>query len=150
MDRPDLAFICNVGHTDNFCNSELEEDSVAAKFEIRQPKAGEFNWVLVSQGRTLATGESYGRRVSAEKAIESLRKAAATAPVADLTLAPAKTAPGKAARATGRAVGKSVVKAGNALAKAENVAAKAPAAAKSTAKRAARTVKKATKKAARP
>ena len=60
---------------------------MAAKFEIRSPKAGEFNWVLVSQGRTLASGESYTRRVSAEKAIESLRKAAATATVADLTLA---------------------------------------------------------------
>ncbi len=70
---------------------------MAAKFEIRSPKAGEFRWVLVSQGRTLATGESYSRKVSAEKAIESLRKAAATAIVADLTLAPAKTATGKAA-----------------------------------------------------
>ncbi|MDQ1499751.1 MAG: hypothetical protein QOI86_3091, partial [Actinomycetota bacterium] len=27
---------------------------MAAKFEIRSPKAGEFNWVLLSQGRTLA------------------------------------------------------------------------------------------------
>jgi len=93
---------------------------VAAKFEIRQPKAGQFNWVLVSQGRTLATGEAYGRKVSAQNAIESLRKAAATATVADLTLPPAKTAPGKAARATGRAVGKAVVTAGTAVAKAEH------------------------------
>ena len=54
---------------------------MAAKFEIRQPKAGEFRWVLVSQGRTLATSESYTRKVSAEKAIESLRKAAASATV---------------------------------------------------------------------
>jgi uncharacterized protein YegP (UPF0339 family) len=63
---------------------------VAAKFEIRQPKAGEFRWVLVSQGRTLATSESYTRKVSAEKAIESLRKAAATATVNDTTAKPAK------------------------------------------------------------
>lgn len=81
---------------------------MAAKFEISSPKPGQFSWVLKSQGRTLATGESYARRVSAEKAIESLRKAVATATVADLTLKPAKTAaaasgaakPTKAARKT--------------------------------------------------
>ena len=88
---------------------------MAAKFEIRSTKAGEFNWVLTSQGRTLATGESYTRRVSAEKAIASLRAAAATATVADLTLRPAKTPTGKAARATGRAVGRAVVKSGRAV-----------------------------------
>ncbi len=71
---------------------------MAAKFEIRSSKAGEFNWVLTSQGRTLATGESYTRKASAEKAIESLRSAAGTATVADLTLPPAKTAPAKAAK----------------------------------------------------
>jgi uncharacterized protein YegP (UPF0339 family) len=65
---------------------------VAAKFEIRSATAGEFRWVLVSQGRTLATSEAYKRKVSAEKAIGSLRKAAATASVADLTVAPAKNA----------------------------------------------------------
>jgi len=52
---------------------------MAAKFEIKSSKAGEFNWVLTSQGRTLATGESYTRKASAEKAIDSLRKAAGTA-----------------------------------------------------------------------
>jgi uncharacterized protein YegP (UPF0339 family) len=72
---------------------------VAAKFEIRSAKAGEFNWVLTSQGRTLATGESYTRKVSAEKAIASLRQAAATATVADLTLRPAKAPATKAAPA---------------------------------------------------
>ena|SRR5438105_4717497 len=125
---------------------------MAAKFEIRSPKAGEFRWVLVSQGRTLATGESYTRKVSAVNAIESLRKAAATATVADLTLPPAKTTPGKAARAAGRAVGKAVVKAGRTVAKAEKTAAKAPAAAKSSAKRAAKAVKPApaAKKSAAP
>jgi len=71
---------------------------MAAKFEIRSSKTGEFNWVLTSQGRTLATGESYTRKASAEKAIESLRSAAGTATVADLTLPPAKTAPAKAAK----------------------------------------------------
>ena len=58
---------------------------MAAKFEIRSPKAGQFRWVLTSQGRTLATGETYSRRVSAEKAIDSLHKAAATATIDDTT-----------------------------------------------------------------
>ena len=98
---------------------------MAAKFEIRSSGTGEYNWVLTSQGRTLATGESYTRKASAEKAIDSLRKAAGSATVADLTLAPAKTAPGKAARATGRAVGKAVAKAGAAVEKVEKAAAKA-------------------------
>jgi DNA-binding protein HU-beta len=103
---------------------------MAAKFEVRSPKAGEFRWVLVSQGRTLATSESYTRKVSAEKAIESLREAAGTATVADLTLAAAKTTAKRAAK------------------KVEKAAAKTPAAAKTTAKRAAKKVEKVTKKAA--
>ena|SRR5437867_3642298 len=98
---------------------------MAAKFEIRSSKAGEFNWVLTSQGRTLATGESYTRKASAEKAIDSLRNAAGTATVADLTVKPAKPAPAKAARVTGRAVGKAVAKAGAAAGKVEKTAAKA-------------------------
>jgi uncharacterized protein YegP (UPF0339 family) len=102
---------------------------MAAKFEVRSPKAGEFRWVLVSQGRTLATSESYTRKVSAEKAIKSLRKAAGTATVADLTLAAAKTTAKRAAK------------------KVEKAAAKTPAA-KTTAKRAAKKVEKVTKKAA--
>ena len=73
---------------------------MAAKFEISSSKPGEFNWVLKSQGRILAIGSSYPRKVSAEKAIESLRKAAASGTVADLTLRPAKTAPAKAAANT--------------------------------------------------
>jgi uncharacterized protein YegP (UPF0339 family) len=64
---------------------------MAAKFEIRSPSAGQFTWVLVSQGRTLATGGSYGRRALAEKAIDALRTAAGGATVSDLTLKPAKT-----------------------------------------------------------
>ena len=59
---------------------------MAAKFEIRSPKAGQFRWVLTSQGRTLATGETYSRRVSAQKAIDSLQAAAATATIDDTTI----------------------------------------------------------------
>ncbi len=120
---------------------------MAAKFEIGSPKAGEFNWVLKSQGRTLATGESYTRKVSAEKAIESLRKAAATAAVADLTLRPAKTPAGKAARATGRTVGRSVVKSGRAVEKAEKTAAKAATKATKAAKKGVAKAKATAKKA---
>ena len=88
---------------------------MAAKFEIRSTGAGEFNWVLTSQGRTLATGESYTRKASAEKAIDSLRKAAGSATVADLTVAPAKRAPGKATKAAkGTKATKSTAKAGGA------------------------------------
>ena len=81
---------------------------MAAKFEIRSPKAGEFRWVLVSQGRTLATSESYTRKVSAEKAIESLRKAAATATVNDTTAKPAKKV--AAAKTTVKRAAKTVAK----------------------------------------
>jgi uncharacterized protein YegP (UPF0339 family) len=103
---------------------------MAAKFEIRSAKAGEFNWVLRSQGRTLATGESYTRKVSAEKAIESLRKAAAGAAIDDKTIKPAA---GKPAKTT---------------AKAKKVATKAPAAAKARAKRTAKKITTTAKKAA--
>jgi uncharacterized protein YegP (UPF0339 family) len=75
---------------------------MAAKFEISAQGAGTFNWVLKSQGRTLATGESYTRKVSAEKAIESLRKAALGATVSDLTVKAKPAAakrPAKAAKA---------------------------------------------------
>jgi uncharacterized protein YegP (UPF0339 family) len=116
---------------------------VAAKFEIRSPKAGEFRWVLVSQGRTLATSEAYARKVSAEKAIESLRKAAATATVNDTTAKPAaaKPAGAKAARATGKAVAATRKTARTAAKK----TAKAPAAAN---KRATKAVEKTAAKAA--
>jgi uncharacterized protein YegP (UPF0339 family) len=45
------------------------EGDVAAKFEIESPKAGQYRWVLRSQGRTLATSALYNRRNLAEKAI---------------------------------------------------------------------------------
>ncbi len=73
---------------------------MAAKFEIRSPKAGQFRWVLTSQGRTLATGETYSRRVWAEKAIDSLHKAAATATIDDTTKKNAKRANKRAATDT--------------------------------------------------
>jgi len=90
---------------------------MAANFEILQPRPGEFRWVLMSQGRVLARSEAYTRRVSCQNAIESFRKAAVAAAVDDQTVVrpvarrarradTPKTAPAKAARATGRVVGK--------------------------------------------
>lgn len=114
---------------------------MAAKFEIRSPKSGEFNWVLMSQGRTLAIGESYTRKVSAEKAIASLRKAAVSATVVDLTLAPPKTPVGKVARVTGRALARAVVTGGRAVEKVEKTAAKAATKTARAAKQPAKTTK---------
>lgn len=114
---------------------------MAAKFEIRSAKAGEYRWVLVSQGRTLATSPAYSRKGLAERSVDSFRMAAIAAPVADLTLPPTKATPGKAARVAGRAVGKAAAKSDRVVEKAEKAVAK-------PAKRAARTVKKAAKKAA--
>ena len=83
---------------------------MAAKFEIRSPKAGQYEWVLVSQGRTLAIGPAYARRALAEKSIDSFRMAAIAAPVDDHTPTRTKSAPVKAARLTGRAVGTALPK----------------------------------------
>ena len=88
---------------------------MAARFEIRSPKAGEYRWVLVSQGRILATSEAYTRQASAEKAIDLFRMAATVAPVIDTTVPAAKTPTGKAARAAGRTVAKAVVKGARAV-----------------------------------
>ena len=106
---------------------------MAATFEIRSPKPGSYNWVLTSQGRVLAIGESYTRKASCQKAIESFRTGAATAKVADLTAPAPATAPGKAARAVGRVLGQAVIKGGRAVETAEKRTAKAAA---KTAKRA--------------
>jgi len=66
---------------------------VAAKFEIRQT-GNEFCWVLLSQGRVLATSEPYSRKASCVKAIESFRKAAAGAAIIET----GKNPPAKATR----------------------------------------------------
>ena len=100
---------------------------MAAKFEIRTPKAGEFNWVLLSQGRTLATGETYTRKVSCVNAVESVRKAAPTAAVDDTTVKPAaaKAKTAKTAKTAGRKVAaKAAAKTGRAAAKVAAGAAK--------------------------
>ena len=60
---------------------------MAAKFEVSSNGKGGFKWILTSQGRTLAFSEPYSRKASCLNAIESLRKAAATATVSDGTVA---------------------------------------------------------------
>jgi uncharacterized protein YegP (UPF0339 family) len=102
----------------------MEADGMAAKFEV-VPSGSGYRWVLKSQGRTLATSESYSRRALAEKAITSFRMAAVNAPVVDTTPTRAKTTTGKVARVTGRTVAKAVVKGGRAVEKVEQAAAKA-------------------------
>jgi uncharacterized protein YegP (UPF0339 family) len=120
---------------------------VAAKFEIRSPKAGEYSWVLLSQGRTLASGESYTTRASAEKAISAMRQASATATVLDLTLPEAKTPAGATARVVGRALGRAAVKGGRAVEDAEQTVSQAATDATVSAKKTAKKVESAAKKA---
>jgi uncharacterized protein YegP (UPF0339 family) len=123
---------------------------MAAKFEIRSPKAGEFRWVLTSQGRTLAIGETYSRRASAEKAIESLRAAAATATIDDTTARRgAKPAVAKAARTSGKALGRATGTTKKTARAAAKKTAKAPAAAKRTVNKAAKAAEKTAAKAAK-
>ena len=105
---------------------------MAANFEIQSPKAGEYRWVLVSQGRTLATSPGYASKAAAQNGMASFRTAAANAPLVDLTLPAAKTPAGKAARVTGRVLGRAVTTGGRAVEAVEKVAAK-------TTKRAAKT-----------
>jgi uncharacterized protein YegP (UPF0339 family) len=102
---------------------------MAANFQILQPAPGEFRWVLTDQGRVLARSESYTRKASCLKALQSFRTAVPTADIVDVTtkdvkFAPPATAPGKAARKTGQVVGKAAAK-----------VAAAPAAAKSAVER---------------
>jgi uncharacterized protein YegP (UPF0339 family) len=149
MHRPDLASTRDVGNTGNSSNNDESDGDMAAKFEIRQPKAGEFRWVLTSQGRTLATSEAYTRKVSCVNAIESVRKAAPTAAIADTTNAPS-TAPQKAARAAGRAVGKAAAATKQTAKKTTKTVAKAPTATKRTAKTAVKTAGKAAAGATKP
>src|SRR5688572_17832026 len=79
--------------TDYCCGVPLREVYVmAAKFEVSSNGKGGFSWILSSQGRTLAHSEPYSRKASCLNAIDSLRKAAATATVSDGTAASSGTA----------------------------------------------------------
>src|SRR6185295_17286403 len=77
---------------------QREVYAMAAKFEVSSSKGG-FKWILTSQGRTLAHSEPYSRKASCMNAIDSLRKAAATATVSDGTVASTSPAAAKPAAA---------------------------------------------------
>ncbi len=98
---------------------------MAAKFEFQTPKAGQYRWVLVSQGRVLATSPAYSRKALAEKAIVAFRMAAIAAPVLDHTAAPPKAPVAKTARAAGRAAAKAVITGARAVKKVEQTTTKA-------------------------
>jgi uncharacterized protein YegP (UPF0339 family) len=56
------------------------------KFELYKDKAGEYRFRLkAGNGETIATGEGYKTKASAENGIESVKKNAPDASVVDLT-----------------------------------------------------------------
>lgn len=81
---------------------------MAAKFEIQSSQTGQYRWVLVSQGRTLAIGPTYARRAMVEKSIDSFRTAAIAAPVDDQAPTRGKTVAATTGRVAGRAVGEAL------------------------------------------
>ena len=97
---------------------------MAAKFEF-QTQGGQYRWVLVSQGRVLATSPTYSRKALAEKSIVSFRMAAIAAPVLDHTAPAAKPPVAKAARAAGRAAARAVFTGARAVKKVEQTTTKA-------------------------
>jgi hypothetical protein len=58
---------------------------VAAKFVLEKDPAGRFRFRLVSQGRVLASSESYTTKRAAQNAIVSVKAGAVDAPVEDTT-----------------------------------------------------------------
>jgi hypothetical protein len=73
---------------------------VAAKFVLEKDPAGRFRFRLVSQGRVLASSESYTTKRAAQNAIASVKSGAASATVDDATQpATSERAPGRPAKA---------------------------------------------------
>jgi uncharacterized protein YegP (UPF0339 family) len=110
---------------------------VAAKFVLEKDPAGRFRFRLLSQGRVLASSESYTTKRAAQNAIASVKSGASGA-VIDDTTAPAapEKAPGRPAKAA--KVATKAVKAVKKRATKTAKAAAAPAAASAPAKRAPR------------
>jgi uncharacterized protein YegP (UPF0339 family) len=73
---------------------------VATKFVLEKDSAGRFRFRLLSQGRVLASSESYTTKRAAQNAIASVKSGASGA-VIDDTTAPAapEKAPGRPAKA---------------------------------------------------
>jgi uncharacterized protein YegP (UPF0339 family) len=73
---------------------------VAAKFVLEKDPAGRFRFRLVSQGRVLASSESYTTKRAAQNAIASVKSGAASATVDDATQPEtSERAPGRPAKA---------------------------------------------------
>jgi uncharacterized protein YegP (UPF0339 family) len=113
---------------------------VATKFVLEKDSAGRFRFRLLSQGRVLASSESYTTKRAAQNAIASVKSGASGAVIDDTTAPQApERAPGRPAKAA-RTAKKTVkaVKAVKKRAKAVAKAAIAPAPAPAPAKRAPR------------
>jgi uncharacterized protein len=82
---------------------------VAAKFVLEKDPAGRFQFRLVSQGRVLASSESYTTKRAAQNAIASVKSGAASATVEDTTQPEApERAPGRPAKKVASGVKKAV------------------------------------------
>ena len=121
---------------------------MAAKFEVKASGSG-YQWVLSSQGRTLATSPTYSRKAMAEKAIVSFRMAALAAPVNDTTPTRAKAPLAKVARTAGRAAGKVAAVGAEVVDQAEKTVKRATRGVRGTAKSAATQAGTARRKAAK-
>ena len=72
------------------------DERARAKFEVYKDRAGEFRWRLRAQNTQLlaSSGESYKAKRDCMNAIESVKRAAAEAPVEDMSEAAAGGAGG--------------------------------------------------------
>lgn len=68
-----------------------EKQNAAASFEVYKDRGGEFRWRLRSQNKQIlaTSGESYKAKRDCLHSIESVKRAAADAPVNELPEAPA-------------------------------------------------------------
>jgi uncharacterized protein YegP (UPF0339 family) len=83
---------------------------VATKFVLEKDSAGRFRFRLLSQGRVLASSESYTTKRAAQNAIASVKSGAGAAVIDDTTAPPAaEKAPGRPSKLA-KAVEKSVEK----------------------------------------
>jgi uncharacterized protein YegP (UPF0339 family) len=59
----------------------------ASKFELYKDKSGDFRWRLIAaNGETIASGQGYTSKASAQKGIDSVKENASKAIVEDKTL----------------------------------------------------------------
>jgi uncharacterized protein YegP (UPF0339 family) len=121
---------------------------VAAKFVLEKGTGGSFRFRLMSQGRVLATSETYSTKRAAQNAIASIQSGVSAATVEDAT----ETRSSRAALRKASPVGKAARKATKVAKRVESVVKTAKRAAPSSAKSlvapAGRTAKKTARKTA--